>query len=130
MNERQPSQTALDERPFRPVKALAAVGAFALLMEALIIGRWVTGPHFKATPIGPSEVPTYMKVGLTGLTIIGLVAWAVCIWYFLIKPSSAGAASRIDVLSLDLAFSFDARERSIRNGDVIGPIGADNQVSG
>jgi hypothetical protein len=79
-------QTSVEQRTFKPVKILAAIGVFALLMEAWIIGRWVTGPNFKETPIGPSEVPTYMKVGLTGLTIIGLVAWAVCIWYFLINP--------------------------------------------
>ena len=79
-------QTSVKENPFKPVTILAAVGVLALVVEAWVIGRWVTGPNFKQTPIGPSEVPMYMKVGLTGLTAIGLVAWFVCLWHFLIKP--------------------------------------------
>ena len=78
--------TSVEENTFKPVKVLAAVGVLALVVEAWVIGRWVTGPNFKQTPIGPSAVPTYMKVGLTGLTAIGLVAWFVCMWYFLVKP--------------------------------------------
>src|SRR5204862_250090 len=72
-------QTSAEENPFKPVKVLAAVGVLALVVEAWVIGRWLTGPNFKQTPIGPSAVPTYMKVGLTGLTAIGLVAWFI-VW--------------------------------------------------
>lgn len=79
-------QTSVEETTFKPVKVLAAVGVLALAVEALVIGRWVTGSNFKTTPIGPSEVPTYMKVGLTGLTAIGIVAWFACMWFFLVKP--------------------------------------------
>lgn len=79
-------QPYVEERPFKPVKVLAAAGVLALAMEALVIGRWIAGPHFKQTPVGPSSVPTYMKVGLTALTAIGAAAWLACMWFFLIRP--------------------------------------------
>jgi hypothetical protein len=77
---------AVERKKFRPVVPLAALGVLITAFEAFVIIKWLTGPNFKTTPIGPSEVPTYMKVGLTSLTIIGAVLWCYCIWHFLIEP--------------------------------------------
>lgn len=78
--------TAVERRTFKPVTALAAFGAMLTLVEAFVIIKWITGPYFTPTPVGPSEVPSYMKVGLTGLTGVGIVLWCYCIWKFLIQP--------------------------------------------
>lgn len=77
---------AVEKKKFRPVIPLAALGVVITAFEAFVIIKWLTGPNFKTTPVGPSEVPTYMKVGLTGLTVIGIVLWCWCIWHFLIQP--------------------------------------------
>lgn len=77
---------AVERRPFKPVTLLAVIGLAATLLETYIFIKWMTGPYFKPTPVGPSEVPTYMKVGLTSLTAIGGVLWVFCIWKFLVAP--------------------------------------------
>jgi hypothetical protein len=80
-------QPAAVERPtFKPVKLLAVIGIVFTLFEVYVITRWITGPNFETTPVGPSEVPTFMKVGLAGLTVIGAVLWVACVWFFLVKP--------------------------------------------
>jgi hypothetical protein len=80
------ARTETEVKKFKPVTVFAAVGVFALVMEIWVLGHWITGPNFKTTPVGPSPVPTYMKIGLTSLTAFGIVAWFFCMWHFLIKP--------------------------------------------
>jgi Spirocyclase AveC-like len=77
---------AVERRKARPVVGLAVLGIAITIFEAYVILKWITGPNFERTPVGPSEVPYYMKAGLTGLTIIGFVLWSFCMWHFLIKP--------------------------------------------
>jgi uncharacterized protein DUF5135 len=77
---------ATERRKFKPVTVFAAVGIFFTLLEAYVIIKWMTGPNFTPTPVGPSEVPMYMKVGLTSLTVIGIILWVFSIWKLLIQP--------------------------------------------
>lgn len=79
-------ETAVERRPFKPVTLLATIGILFTVFEAYVIISWITGPNFEPTPVGPSPVPTYMKVGLTGLTVIGIILWFFCLWKLLIQP--------------------------------------------
>lgn len=97
--------TATERRKFKPVTVFAAVGIFFTLLEAYVIIKWISGPNFKPTPVGPSEVPTYMKVGLTGLTIIGIIMWVFCVWKFLIQPWRREGHITVDGL-FTIAFVF------------------------
>ncbi|MHB8691537.1 MAG: spirocyclase AveC family protein [Solirubrobacteraceae bacterium] len=64
----------------------ALLGAVVLAAETYILIRWVTGPHFKAVPSGPSTPPGWMKVVLIlGQTIEWPIAVGV-IYFTLIRP--------------------------------------------
>lgn len=78
--------TTVERRPFKPVTPIAVLGVAFTLLEAYVIIKWISGPNFEPTPVGPTPVPGYMKVGLTALTVLGLVLWAWCIWKFLVQP--------------------------------------------
>ncbi|MHB8693278.1 MAG: spirocyclase AveC family protein [Solirubrobacteraceae bacterium] len=69
-----------------PVAVLASVGALLLAFQAYILIRWVTGPYFRAVPVGPSVPPTYMKVAVIGWEIVGWPLLGGCLYWFLIRP--------------------------------------------
>jgi len=37
-----------------------------------VIVRWVTGPYFERVPVGPSEVPQWMKITHVGLQVVAI----------------------------------------------------------
>jgi hypothetical protein len=77
---------AIERRTFKPVTVLAATGLASTVLEAYVIIKWISRPNFKTTPVGPSAVPEYMKVGLTALTVVGIAMWLFCMWKFLVQP--------------------------------------------
>lgn len=75
------------ERPSRPVIAWAAAGAALLVFEAVVLARWVFGPHFTSTPPGPDPLPgwqqvvfTVLQIGVPAVALVGLYFWVVRPW--------------------------------------------------
>lgn len=77
---------APERRRARPVLWWAGIGAILLALEAYVIGDWILSGNAKPTPVGPSPVPTYMKVSLTLWHIIGGIAFVWVVWRFLVMP--------------------------------------------
>jgi hypothetical protein len=70
----------------RPVLYLAAVGALLIAFELSVLGRWVTGPNFKATPTGvdgSSSTAEFFYVVLQAGCCLLFVA---CMWLWVIRP--------------------------------------------
>jgi hypothetical protein len=64
----------------------AALGALLLAFEAYLLVRWVTGPDFQRVPIGPSDMPGWMRAGVLINQPVMVAGAAWCFWRFLIAP--------------------------------------------
>lgn len=73
-------------RRITPVKWWAAIGVFVLLFEVFVLTRWITGPLFERVPVGPTPVPTYMKVALTVFQVGSIPAALICIYLMVVRP--------------------------------------------
>lgn len=83
------SAPVVDEGPqkFTPaVKIWAGIGAFFVALNAYIIIKWVTGPHFERVPQGPSEPPTWMKIELILWQVFSIPAALVVLYFLVIRP--------------------------------------------
>lgn len=69
-----------------PVKVWAVVGFVIFVFEAWVILRWVTGPFFKTVPVGPSEVPGYMKVAMMFWQVISIPAALGMLYWYVVRP--------------------------------------------
>ena len=69
-----------------PVIWWAVVGAIALVFQAYLMIRWVSGPYFKRVPSGPSVPPAWMRVALISGEIISPLIAAGCIYRLLVRP--------------------------------------------
>lgn len=78
--------TAPETRSSAPVKWWAAVGALVLIFMTVVLVRWVTGPLFQTVPVGPSPVPTYMKVAIVFFQITCIPAALACIYFLVVRP--------------------------------------------
>src|SRR5258708_30108087 len=77
---------AAEPRAAAPVKWWAAVGAAYVVFMIVVLTRWVTGPLFETVPVGPSEVPTFMKVAVMFFQVTCIPAALACIYFLVIKP--------------------------------------------
>ncbi|HEX6390495.1 MAG TPA: spirocyclase AveC family protein [Solirubrobacteraceae bacterium] len=77
---------AVTARQVVPVKWWAGIGALVVAFFAYVLISWVTGPHFEKVPVGPSEVPGYMKAGLMAFQILCIPAALGCIYWFVVRP--------------------------------------------
>jgi hypothetical protein len=98
-----PTARAVDTRArsITPVKWWAAIGVIVVLFEVFVLTRWITGPLFERVPVGPTPVPTYMKVALTFFQIASIPAALLCIYLLVVRPWR-----RDGRLSVDGAFTI------------------------
>jgi hypothetical protein len=87
-----------------PVKWWAAIGAIVLVFMIVTLTRWVTGPLFETVPVGPSEVPTFMKVAIMFFQITSIPAALACIYFLLVKPWRRDGKLSVDG-ALTIAFA-------------------------
>ena len=81
-----PPEMAVTARKVAPVTVWAAIGAAILAFEIYVLVRWVTGPYFKTVSVGRSAVPDWMKISVRSVEILMFVAFAFCLYRFLIRP--------------------------------------------
>jgi hypothetical protein len=80
-----PASPALTRRA-RPVLSFAGVGAVLLAFEVYVLARWITGENFKPTPPGPDPIPSGEQAVLTFMQIAVPIGFAVCIWFWIVRP--------------------------------------------
>jgi len=64
----------------------AALGVILLAFEIYVLINWVTGPNFVRVPVGPSELPGWMKLTIDvfqPLWVLNAVYWT---WRALLRP--------------------------------------------
>jgi hypothetical protein len=69
-----------------PVLYLAAIGALLLAFELFVLARWVTGPHFTATPTGPGRISSTTRTLYALLQAAVTAAVIPCFWFWVIRP--------------------------------------------
>lgn len=83
-------QKAALERPTsartRPVIGWAIVGAAFLLTEAYALTGWIVSGRATPTPVGPTPVPTWMKILIHGWEILSLPLLFTFLYFVLIRP--------------------------------------------
>lgn len=86
--QRAATQPIADVQPRRavPVKWWAALGAAFMLFEVVVLTRWITGPLFKAVPVGTDDPPTFMKVAIVILEVTCIPAALLCLYFIAVRP--------------------------------------------
>jgi Spirocyclase AveC-like len=79
-----PASIAAERKP--AVLTWAGAGAAALVLEAWILGRWITGPGLETVPAGPTAVPGWMKVCLIVGEVACPLAMLFCLYRFVVVP--------------------------------------------
>lgn len=74
------------ERRFRPVLLWAGFGVFFLVLQIYIYAGWITSGEARRTPVGPTPVPTWMKVAIHSWEVGSVVASLAILYWFLIRP--------------------------------------------
>lgn len=64
----------------------ATLGAMFLVFIAYLMQRWVTGPFWQEVPVGPTEPPTWMKVGMVFWQIVTIPMALALVYRFVIRP--------------------------------------------
>jgi hypothetical protein len=86
----RPPQPQPDEEVTRTARPAALwwalIATVILAAEAYVLLRWVTGPHFKRVPSGPSTPPGWMKVVLILGQTVEWPAAAAAVYFTLVRP--------------------------------------------
>jgi uncharacterized membrane protein YhdT len=64
----------------------AGLGAVLAVFEVYVVLRWATGPGFTPVRLGPTPVPTWMKVGAITMQALFVVIAAVMIHRLVLRP--------------------------------------------
>jgi hypothetical protein len=64
----------------------AVLGAVLAVFEICVLVKWATGPEFEPVRIGPTEVPTWMKVAAIAGQAIFVVTAATFLYRLVIRP--------------------------------------------
>ena len=80
------TSASLARRRARPVLWWAAAGAASVGFFVYLFARWITGPHFRPTPVGPTPLPTYMSWSIKAMVPAGLFCVAICLYRYVIRP--------------------------------------------
>jgi Spirocyclase AveC-like len=91
-------------RTSAPVKWWAAVGAVYLVFMVAVLTHWVLSPLFKTVPVGPTPVPTFMKVAVVFFEVISIPAILACFYFLVIKPLRRDGKLSVDG-ALTIAFA-------------------------
>jgi hypothetical protein len=95
---------AAEPRTSAPVKWWAAVGALVVAFMIFTLTRWVTGPLFETVPVGPTPVPTYMKVAIVFFQVSCIPAALACLYFLVVKPWRRDGKLSVDG-ALTIAFA-------------------------
>src|SRR5271168_5431238 len=87
-----------------PVKWWAAVGAVYLVFMVAVLTNWVLSPLFKTVPVGPTPVPTFMKVAVVFFEVISIPAILGCFYFMVVKPLRSEGKLSVDG-ALTIAFA-------------------------
>ncbi|HMC04238.1 MAG TPA: spirocyclase AveC family protein, partial [Actinomycetota bacterium] len=68
------------------MKVWAAAGAIFLMFEIYLAVRWFVSGNFKPTSPGPTPVPSFMKVTLVTIMVVGALATLAICWFMVVKP--------------------------------------------
>ncbi len=71
------------KKKVRPVKIWATLGAIFVLLQIYLYTRWIFSDEFERTPVGPDEVPGWMKA-LLNIWQYGGLALALAIIYWVV----------------------------------------------
>src|ERR1700752_3984948 len=91
-------------RTSAPVKWWAAVGAVYLVFMVAVLTRWVISPLFKTVPVGPTPVPTFMKVAIVFFEVISIPAILACFYFLVGRPWRRDGKLSVDG-ALTIAFA-------------------------
>ena len=75
----------VEPRQARPILWWAVLGAGFCLLAAYIWGAWIISGDAKATPTGPTDVPTYMVVWARFNEIITAGGTAILLWFVVVR---------------------------------------------
>jgi hypothetical protein len=68
------------------VKLWALIGIAALVVQIVAYAGWIISGEFTSTPVGPTPLPTQMKVAINVWQIGSPIASVVLLYFFLIRP--------------------------------------------
>jgi hypothetical protein len=77
---------AAEPRRIVAVKWWATLGALILAFIAYVLIDWVSGPFFETVPVGPSPVPTFMKVAIIFFEAASIPVALGLIYWFAVRP--------------------------------------------
>lgn len=75
-----------EDRPSKPVKAWATLGAGFVVFIVYLMVRWILSGDASPTPDGPDAIPRWMSIVAQTWQALGLVAWCTFIYFFLVRP--------------------------------------------
>jgi hypothetical protein len=81
-----PTDDPVEQKRNLPVNIWAFFGGAVVVFEVWVLWRWVSGPFFERVPTGPSDPPTWMKVGLTAWQIGSIPATLSLVGWFVVRP--------------------------------------------
>jgi hypothetical protein len=69
-----------------PVGVLAGLGAVLLLLELVVLWKWISGPNFERVPVGASPMEGWRSVLLQAMQIGFTLGGIVALYFFLLRP--------------------------------------------
>ena len=77
---------APEEKRVAPAVPWAVLGAAFFLLEAYILVHWLTSGNLEATPPGPSELPTHMRVAVVSMEVGAIIGAIAMLYFVLLRP--------------------------------------------
>jgi hypothetical protein len=77
----------LRPRRGRPVRIWAMIGALVVAFDIYVYSSWIMSGQAHPTPVGPTPVPTFMRISAWTVQIVGLVGLIVFVYFFAVRPA-------------------------------------------
>ena len=84
--EKGESRARIAARETPPVLLWAAAGMCMVAFEVYVWMRWLTGSNLRPTDPGSDPISDWERAYYIGLQIAVPVLWALCMWFWVIKP--------------------------------------------
>jgi hypothetical protein len=81
-----PRSVPLTGTPAHPVKFFAVSGVIVAAVYAEVLFRWVTGPYFKASPVGADPIPEWALWLIRFSEVFCAALIVLFLWILLLKP--------------------------------------------